>query len=168
MYLNWAHFPLLSDTFLEPSFDVWAKLLIWALFWVKFFIWALFWGKLLICPLFWPNPLVWALFWALKKADLLSKVLFWAGLLSRVLFWALCGGLLVHQNLPTLNRTSKSKETLTLHRTRWRTICPRFFYRYRKVTYPQQDKMKDNMPTPLPVLLQPLCCLHWSANILNI
>ena len=72
--LNWARFPLLSNS--SPLLSAFLSgPLNWALFWAKLLNWALFWA----------NPLVWALFWALKKADLLLRARFWVVLL----FWAL-------------------------------------------------------------------------------
>ena len=86
--LNWARFPLLSNSspLLSPFLS---SPLNWALFWAKLLNWALFWA----------NPLVWALFWALKRVNLLSRALFWVVLLFWALFWALKKALKLSQNL---------------------------------------------------------------------
>ena len=86
--LNWARFPLLSNS--SPLLSAFLSgPLNWALFWAKLLNWALFWA----------NPLVWALFWALKWGNLLSRALFWVVLLFWALFWALKKALKLSQNL---------------------------------------------------------------------
>ena len=86
--LNWARFPLLSNS--SPLLSAFlSSPLNWALFWAKLLNWALFWA----------NPLVWALFWALKRVNLLSRALFWVVLLFWALFWALKKALKLRHNL---------------------------------------------------------------------